>query len=231
MGLLANFKIRTKILFALLPLAIMVIIAALYASIEMNQIDTWYGDLISKDIKALHNLTVARAQTNRFGQLLYNDIAEPDEDSKRMLDAELDKTAVEAHASLDAAKREYPNLASAIAAATDMFDQAVAESHPIRAATLAQSDDKAMSLMRQVFNPEMLKVRKVLTDLADSLHARVDQESDELTRRTGRTIWITWIVIAIGLASSFAVALSIVQIEVVKVVLSFRGRILDVAQG
>jgi signal transduction histidine kinase/CheY-like chemotaxis protein/HPt (histidine-containing phosphotransfer) domain-containing protein len=85
--------------------------------------------------------------------------------------------------------------------------------------------------MCQVFNPEILKVRKVLTDLADSLHARVDQQSDELTRRTGRTIWITWIVIAIGLASSFAVALSIVQIEVVKVVLSFRGRILDVAQG
>src|SRR5580698_3452319 len=77
MGLLANFKIRTKIFVALLPLAVMVIVAALYASIEMNEIDTLYSDLIGKDVKALHNLTVARGLNNRFGQLLYQEIAEP----------------------------------------------------------------------------------------------------------------------------------------------------------
>ena len=36
MGLLANFKIRTKVLVASLPLVLMVLVAALYASIEMN---------------------------------------------------------------------------------------------------------------------------------------------------------------------------------------------------
>ena len=40
MGLLANFRIRTKVFIALLPLAIMVIVAALYASIAMNAIDS-----------------------------------------------------------------------------------------------------------------------------------------------------------------------------------------------
>jgi hypothetical protein len=39
MGLLANLKIRTKVLIALLPLAIMVIIAALYSSDRMSTID------------------------------------------------------------------------------------------------------------------------------------------------------------------------------------------------
>jgi two-component system sensor histidine kinase/response regulator len=38
-------------------------------------------------------------------------------------------------------------------------------------------------------------------------------------------------VIILGLAASFTIALSIVQVEVVKVVLSFRTRILDVAEG
>ena len=37
--------------------------------------------------------------------------------------------------------------------------------------------------------------------------------------------------IVLGLAASFVIALSIVQVEVVKVVLSFRSRILDVAEG
>jgi hypothetical protein len=51
MGLLANFKIRTNVLIALLPLVVMVIVAAMYASIEMDQIDSWYGDLIGKDVR------------------------------------------------------------------------------------------------------------------------------------------------------------------------------------
>jgi hypothetical protein len=42
MGLLANFKIRTKVLVALLPLVIMVIIAGLYSSDRMSTIDARY---------------------------------------------------------------------------------------------------------------------------------------------------------------------------------------------
>src|ERR1035441_57360 len=67
MGLLANFKIRTKVLIALLPLAIMVIVAVLYSSIEMKRIETRYSDLLDRDVKALQSLTTARALDNRFG--------------------------------------------------------------------------------------------------------------------------------------------------------------------
>ncbi len=90
---------------------------------------------------------------------------------------------------------------------------------------------KALQLMRGSTEPRLLQARQALIELADDLDARVDQQSDELTATTHRTILITWIVIVLGLATSFAIALSIVQVEVVKVVLSFRGRILDVAQG
>ncbi len=93
MGLLANFKIRTKIFVALLPLAVMVIVAALYASIQMNRIDTRYSDLIDNDVKALHNLTIARVLSNRFAQLLYQEIAETDADRMRVIDADLDENS------------------------------------------------------------------------------------------------------------------------------------------
>ena len=99
-----------------------------------------------------------------------------------------------------------------------MFDQAVSDSHPVRAATLSGNNDKAMKLMREAFDPELLKGRQALIDLADELQATVDQRSEELTARTHRTILITWIVIALGLVASFTIALSIVQVEVVKVV-------------
>jgi signal transduction histidine kinase/DNA-binding response OmpR family regulator/HPt (histidine-containing phosphotransfer) domain-containing protein len=231
MGLLSNFKIRTKIFVALLPLAIMVILAALYASIEMKTIDTRYSDLISSDFKTLHNVTVARALGNRFAQLMYQEIAEPDVDRKRAVDADLERTAAEFHSFVTLAIAEDPNAAQKINAVTTLFDQGLSDSGPIRAATLNGDNDKAIKLTREVFEPEFRKGRQALADLADEVHASVDQQSDELTNKTHVTILITWIVIILGLVASFTIALSIVQVEVVKVVLSFRTRILDVAEG
>jgi signal transduction histidine kinase/CheY-like chemotaxis protein len=231
MGLLANFKIRTKVLVALLPLAIMVIVAVLYSSIEMKRIDTWYSELADKDIKALQNLTVARALDTRFSLLLYKEIAELDVDRMRLIDADLDKTATEFHAAVEETIRESPSLAPALKAATGQFDQMVSDSRQVRAATQVQNNDKAMKLMREGLDPEFARSRVALISLADDLHARVDQKSDELTARTHRTILITWIVVTLGLIISFVIALSIVQVEVVHVVSSFRSRILDVAEG
>jgi len=231
MGLLANLKIRTKVVIALLPLAIMVIVAALYSSDRMSTIDATYSRLIARDVRALQSLTVARAMNNRFGQQLYQEIAEQDVDKMRAIDANLDKTEAEFHSTIEEAKREAPRLAAAIDAAAEQFDQAVVDSRLIRAATLAQNNDKAMKLMGWSFDPALQTVRQSLITLADELHKTVDRESEDLSARTIRTIRVTWIVIVLGLVTSFAIALSIVQVEVVKVVLSFRSRILDVAEG
>ena len=231
MGLLANFKIRTKVLVALLPLAVMVIVAVLYSSIEMAKIDTWYSDLIGKDVKALQNLTAARALTNRFGLILYKEVAELDLDRMRMIDADLDSTAVDFHSVVGEAKRNSPSLGPAINTAAALFDQAVSDSHPVRAATLSQNNDKAMKLMRASVDPEMAKAREAFAAVSEELHARVDRQSTALTAKTHRTILITWIVVILGLVASFAIALLIVHVEVVRVVSSFRSRILDVAEG
>ena len=231
MGLLANFKIRTKVLIALLPLVVMVIVAALYASIEMNKIDSQYSDLIDKDVKALHSLTIARSLSNQFGLFLYKEIAEPNVDTMQAVDADLDATATELHSRIEEAKSASPNLAPQIEAVRALLDQAIADSHPVRAATLANSNDRALNLMRERFDPELLKARQALISLGEGLQTTANQESNELTVRTHHTILITWIVITLGLSASFILALTIVQVEVVRVVLSFRGRILDVAEG
>src|SRR5215471_19605750 len=229
MGLLANFKIRTKVLIALLPLVVVVIVAAMYASIEMNAIDVRYGQLVNRDVKALHDLTIARSLTNQFGLFLYKEIAEPDVDTMQVIEASLDETVTRLHRYVDEAKHASPDLGSAIDDAALDFDQAVSDSRPVRAATLTNSNARALKLMRERFDPELIKSRQAFIKLGEQLQLTLDQRSAELTARTNRTILITWIVITLGLVASFALALTIVQFEVVKVVLSFRGRILDVA--
>jgi signal transduction histidine kinase/DNA-binding response OmpR family regulator/HPt (histidine-containing phosphotransfer) domain-containing protein len=230
MGLLADLKIRTKVLIALLPLAIMVIVAALYSSDRMSTIEALYSGLLDKDVKALQNLTLAQAHNNRFGLFLYKEIAEPDPDTMRVIDGDIDQTVTDFHATMDEAKRESPDLTSEINAATALFDQEVANSRPVRAATQARQNDKAMKLMRELHDPQWSATRRAVMELQQAVHSRVDQQSNELTARTIRTIRTTWVVITLGLLISFAIAL-IMQVQVAKVVLLFRNRILDIAEG
>ena len=231
MGILANFKIRTKVLLALLPLAIMVVGAALYASIEMQRVDTWYTGLLNHDISARMHLTMAQALNNRFDQFLYKEIAEVDSDRMRIIDAELDQTASEFHAEVENAALANPELAPSIDAIKVQFEDQVALSRPVRGATLVQDNNKAMRLMRDSLDPQWAKTRQSLIALQSSVERQVDAQSDMLTARTHRTVLATWVFISIGLIASFSIALSIVQVEVVTVVKTFRNRILEVAQG
>src|SRR5271165_7108341 len=156
MGLLANFKIRTKVLLALLPLAVMVIVAVSYSSMQMKKIDTEYSSLVGQDVKALQNLTVARALNNKFALLVYKEIAEFDVDRMRVIDADIDSTAAEFHSAMEETMRESPSLAPAVKAVVALFDETVSDSRPVRAATLINSNDKAMKLMREGLDPELL---------------------------------------------------------------------------
>jgi len=231
MGLLVNLRIRTKVLVALLPLAIMVIIAALYSSNRMSTIDAHYSALLEKDVKALHNLSLAQSHNNKFGLYLYKEVAEPDPDRMRMIDREIEQSVIDFHTALNEAKLGEPDLTSEIDAGMALFDQAVVHSQPVRAATQAQQNDKAMKLMRDVYDPEWSAARRSVMDLQQAASSRVDRQSVELTADTIHTIRTTWIVIAVGLLISFVIALFIVQVEVVEVITSFRSRILDVAEG
>src|ERR1700745_2796814 len=231
MSLLANLKIRTRVLIALFPLAIMVIVAVLYSSDRISTIDARYSGLLDNDVKALQNLTLAQAYNNRFGLLLYKEIAELDLDRMRVIDGDIDQTVTDFHATIDEAKRESPDLTSEINAAAALFDQEVANSRSVRAATQARQNDKAMKLMREVHDGQWSATRRAMMGLQQEAHSRVDQESVELTASTNRTIRSTWVVITLGLLISFAIALSIVQVEVVKAISAFRNHILDVAQG
>src|SRR3954447_20229781 len=221
MGLLANFKVRSKVLIALLPLAMMIIIAALYSSDRMSTIDARYRGLFDKDVKALQNLTLAQAHNNKFGLFLYKEIAELDPGRMSVIDGEIDQTVADFHASMDEAKRESPDLTSDINAAAALFDQEAADSRPVRAATQAQQNDKGMKLVREVYDPRWSATRRALIRLQQAAHSRVDQQSVELTASTIRTIRTTWVVIALGLLISFAVPLFIRQGEIVKVISFF----------
>ena len=111
--MLANLKIRRKLLLALLPLAAMVLAATTYSSIEMLRADARYSALMATDVKTLRSLTVARAKSNRFGHSIYEEIAEPDPPNWLRSTPIAEKTASEFYASVDDAMRHSPNVVQA----------------------------------------------------------------------------------------------------------------------
>jgi len=231
MGLLANFKLRRKLLVALTPLVLMVIFAGFYASLQSKQIDTWYSNLIENELKAVENVNAARALNGRYGLLLYRLIAETDRDQLQVLNAEIDKTYNEYKASVANASRLYPAYADQVSAMSAAFEKVALDAAPVRVAALAGDKQKALTLMRSGIDDEMEKSRLEAITVSTAMQRSVDQRSADLTQLTHRSILITWLVIGFGVLASLIIASYLLHVEVVHELLTVRDSIQAIAAG
>ncbi|RSL15628.1 two-component system sensor histidine kinase/response regulator [Edaphobacter aggregans] len=231
MALLANLRIRAKLLLTVLPLALMVVLATLYSSITSRQIDAHYSNMIDHDVKTLQSLSVARAHANRVGLFLYEEVTEPDPDRRVKIDGELDKIYADFQTRMAEAMAQSPDHAKAIKATAALFDKAMSDARPIRASALANNTEKALSLIRGDAGMELQQARQAAIDSVDELRTTVDRQSDDLTRKTHRAILITWLVVCLGLAATLTFTLYIVQTEVIGELLAVRGSVQALADG
>jgi signal transduction histidine kinase/CheY-like chemotaxis protein/HPt (histidine-containing phosphotransfer) domain-containing protein len=231
MGLLANLKLRRKLLIALVPLAIMVIVAGVYSSIQSKRIDSWYSDLIDTEVKELRSISEARSHTNRFGMFLFELVAETDSARKATIDAELDKTRADYQSVIADAIQRVPQRAEEIKAAAVLFDQATQDARTVRAMAMAGNNQIALNIMHGSVSQELAEARAAEIRIVDEIQKEIDQRSDELTAKTHRSILITWLVIGFGLIASFALAAYILHVEVIRELWSVRDSIQGIAGG
>jgi len=231
MGLLANLKLRRRLLIAMAPLAAMAILAGLYSSIQSKSIDTWYSQLIDNELKAVHHVDTMRAFQRRFALDLYHLIAETDPERSRVIDGQLDATYAEYKEQIAEAIRLAPARTAEITAAAAEFDKAVLDSQLVRVAALANDKVKAAAMMRSTVDPELQQAHEQVIKIADELQKAVDQRSDELTSRTHYAILVTWLVLGFGLLVTFAVASYVLQVGVVQELFSLRDSIQSLASG
>jgi two-component system sensor histidine kinase/response regulator len=231
MGLFSNLRLRRKLLIALFPLVLMVLAAVLYSSIQIKKIDTAYSKLLSDDVKTLRKLTEARSLGNRYWLVLYQQISVSEKERAHTQLENPDSIASSYYTVLDEAVSKSPELRSNIESIRTAFAQSVADANDVREATLKNDYTGALQLMATKVDKEFSEQREGLIRLAETQVQLIDRHSDELTSFTHRIIAITWIIIIVGLVISFSFALYVIQTEVVDVVMSFRGRIMDVAEN
>jgi signal transduction histidine kinase/DNA-binding response OmpR family regulator/HPt (histidine-containing phosphotransfer) domain-containing protein len=231
MSFLTNLRLRRKLLIAMVPLALMVVIAGVYSSVESKMIDTWYSVLIDNEVKALRSVGEARAHTNRFGLFLFELADETDPDRRQVIDGQLEAVGADFHAAMIAALKQSPERAEKINAASALFEQAEADARPVRAAALAGDNAKALHLLRGGVDQELQQARQATIEIMQALQLFIDKRSDELTSNTHHAILITWLVIGFGLLASWAAAFYVVETQVVNELVSLQGSIQDLADG
>ena len=231
MSFLTNLRLRRKLLIAMVPLALMVVIAGVYSSVESKMIDTWYSVLIDTEVKALRSVGEARAHTNRFGLFLFELADETDPDRRQVIDGQLEAVGADFHAAMIAALKQSPERAEKINAASALFEQAEADARPVRAAALAGDNAKALHLLRGGVDQELQQARQATIEIMQALQLFIDKRSDELTSNTHHAILITWLVIGFGLLASWAAAFYVVETQVVNELVSLQGSIQDLADG
>jgi signal transduction histidine kinase/DNA-binding response OmpR family regulator/HPt (histidine-containing phosphotransfer) domain-containing protein len=231
MGLLANLKVRRKLLVVLAPLALMVVLATSYASFESKRIDTWYSQLIDNEIEAAHHIDAARALNMRYGVFLYRLVVETNRDRMPGIIGELDNTYAEYKSDLADAMRLYPAFARQITAASTSFENAVLDSRPVRDAALANDEQKAIDLFHSEIDAELEQSRLTAIAISAEMRKAVDQHSHELTARTHRSIAVTWLVLGLGLFGSLVMASYFLQVDVVQELWTVRDAIQALAAG
>src|SRR5437763_16987882 len=128
MGLLANLKLRKKLLVALTPLIVMVVAAGLYSSIEAKRIDTWYSRLIDNDIKSVCKMDAARSLVMRYGLFLDRLSVETHPARRHELNAAREDSFSEYQARNSEAKRRQPADTHKLAAVATGYQKVGADS-------------------------------------------------------------------------------------------------------
>jgi signal transduction histidine kinase/CheY-like chemotaxis protein len=231
MGLLANLKLRRKLLVALTPLVVMVVASGLYSSIQAKRIDMWYSLLIDNEIKSVYSIDAARTLAMRYGILLYRLTVETDPARRQTLNAQLEDTYIAYQARMAEAKRLYPAYSEQVGVAAAKFERAVADSRPARTAVLANQNEKAAEMLHSTIDEEMEQARNQAVTVAAEIEKAVDKRSDDLTHLTHRSILITWLVIGLGILGSFAIASYVLQTDVVQELWTIRDSIQALAFG
>jgi two-component system sensor histidine kinase/response regulator len=231
MGILANLKLRRKLLLAMVPLAVMVVVAGLYASVEIRAIDNWYSQLVDRELQAVHQMDNARALNVRYGFYLYQIIVETDLDQMHVVDGDLDATYADYNAAIAEAARLSPSNAAQIRAAADLFNKAVADSKPVRAAALANDNTRAVALVRDNVKDELNLARERTIAIANQMQVDIQRQSDAITAKSHIVIRRTWFVIILGILLSFAFASYLLNVAVVRELWSVRDAIQSLAAG
>ncbi|PKU24500.1 hypothetical protein CWS72_11690, partial [Telmatospirillum siberiense] len=200
MSFYENMKISAKVITLLAILGLFVVAATVFMAGKMYGIDATYSVLLTKDAKGAVTMMRLNSRVLDTSRLMYLLIAENDTAKMSPITKELDETAGTFRKYVADGKLQLPRKSAELDGILNNYETALKASQDIRAKALANDNDAAVRMMRELFAPPMEALRVELRNISVQTLGDLETSSAMATEETGTTVRVTSVVIAIGLA-------------------------------
>ena len=230
MTLLDNLRISHKVIAALAILAIVDLAATLYSARNMETIDVTYAALVTHQAAAIRDTARANQRLVNTIRLMYQVIAESDEDEMRDAHNHLGPTRQEFLDLAAQAAAEAPDLKDDFSAVVKKYESAYSQAQEVLDLAHRQKREQATDLMRNLVNPQLEEARLSMIDVVNKLNTQMTNDAKAAHSETSTTILGTLIGVGIGIVASFALALFITNRGISRP-LNQLGHVMDVLAG
>ncbi|WP_236784052.1 methyl-accepting chemotaxis protein, partial [Azospirillum humicireducens] len=187
MKVLNNLSISIKIVGLLLFLSALTVGTNLFSVSRMMQIDSLYSSMIDNQVKGAVSALRASRAINAIGGLAYALIVDRDPQHLKNTTKELDARLPRFRQFLADAKGAMPESAAKVDEFLKDFSVLERALQDVKAAVLANDHDKALRIMKQDFDPGMVKLRDALNKYSDAATAVVGEASRSATEKSNHS--------------------------------------------
>jgi methyl-accepting chemotaxis protein len=231
MSFLAKFSILPKIVSLILLLAVTSGLGVWYAAHEMLRIDDAYSKFIADDAQAWALAIRYNRNVANFQALAYWISAETDKAQLAKLPAELDRSNASTFKFLAQMKMLVPKLVDKVDELERDFKAMTEEIPQIIALAQANSNAKAVDLMRTRVNDIIGKAQVDGVAFRDLMEKQIKTGSDDLTAATHAAIWTTVSLVGGSTLVVLAFGFFVARSGIAKPIVEMAGTMRQLADG
>ncbi|MCG5241679.1 methyl-accepting chemotaxis protein [Azospirillum doebereinerae] len=226
-----NLKLVYKVLSTLLLMAMLSIGLTANGVIQLDRLDQRYTTLLEQDAEAAIWLARATSTLNETGRLIYALVAEDDAAKMPALSAAIDKQIAVFDERLGLVTKAQPALATDMRAARDGFEGMAGVGRAVVALALANDDQRAVRMMEERFDPKFQSILDSLRRMIDQTNQGMTESSRQATEAFHESRFWSILAAALGIATSFGVAILMVRRTVSAPIQRLTNGMRDLAGG
>ncbi|MCW8086757.1 GGDEF domain-containing protein [Sabulicella glaciei] len=191
MGAIGRFTISLRLLLALTQMAAVGLGGAVHAVTQLSRTDTTYTRVLEQEAAGMVLVTRAGLHAHNDSRLLQSLFVERDMPARQRILGERDRAQRRFRDAIARAQDVLPKETAALDDIERHFETMFDSGQRIEAALLAGEDERALRMLQEERLPAFESFRRVAQTEVARLHRRMDEISEEATRKAERAWQVT----------------------------------------
>jgi methyl-accepting chemotaxis protein len=203
---MGNLRIPAKIMAVIGLMVALCVVVAAWGAIELRGANQRYAGLMTRQAEAAVSTPKATVSVVRIGEVIYQIIADDDEDTVNTHAAQIEGLATAFRQRTKALVETMPSLAGDVEGITKTFDSAMGLVPELISLAAANKDGDARDLVTMMVGPSFDKVRNATIALSDRLKQELEVVAAEEAARAVQTQRLTLGLTVIGVIAATVLA-------------------------